>query len=79
MRVLRKRFGYSYIMTDDAVEQSILFAFCAGKSVWWSMYLGWRESKTTADGEIAWFWIPTKKLDELQACIDLMVDKPARM
>jgi len=79
MKVLRKRFGYSYVVTDDIVEQSVLWAFCSGKSIWWNMFLGWRRSKTTADGEIAYFWIPTKKLDELQACVKLIVDKHDHM
>jgi hypothetical protein len=58
----KKRFGYTYLCTNDKKMQALLFAYCEGRSALWRMFLGWR--KTTKDDRM-FFWIPSRKIDEL--------------
>lgn len=64
----KERFNYTYIITDDEIEQDILQAYCTGKSFLWNMYLGWR--KTNLKTNQMYFWIPTNKIEELTSLID---------
>ncbi len=64
----KERFNYTYIITDNEIEQDILLAYCTGKSFLWNIYLGWR--KTNIKTNQMYFWIPTNKIEELTSLID---------
>jgi len=57
----KKRFGYTYLGTTDKKMQSLLFAYCEGRSALWRMFLGWRAT----EGNQTFFWIPSRKIKEL--------------
>lgn len=57
----KERFGYTYLWTANKKMQSLLFAYCEGRSALWRMFLGWRK---THDNQ-TFFWIPSRKVDEL--------------
>ena len=62
----KERFGYTYIISYDPIEQNILEAFCEGKSFLWKMYLGWRKTRIEKDGtETRFYWIPSNKVEIL--------------
>lgn len=58
----RECFGYTYLHTSNKKMQSLLFAYCEGRSTLWNMFFGWR--KSTNDNKM-FFWIPSRKIDEL--------------
>lgn len=63
----KERFGYTYVITTDKVEQNILGAFCEAKGYWWNCFLGWRRTKVEKDGtETLFYWIPTDKIKVLE-------------
>lgn len=63
----KERFGYTYIISSDPIEQNILEAFCEGKSSLWRMYFGWRRTKIEKNGdETRFYWIPSDKVETLR-------------
>ena len=61
----KERFGYSYIVSTDKVEQNILGAFCEGKPFYWNLFLGWRRTRVFDNHEEMFFWIPSNKVEIL--------------
>lgn len=59
--ICKKRFGYTYLCTSNKKIQSLLFAYCEGRSALWRMFLGWRATKDNQ----TFFWIPSNKINEL--------------
>ena len=45
----KERFGYTYLWTSDKKMQSLLFAYCEGRSALWRMFLGWRKTSSKVD------------------------------
>ena len=58
----KERFGYTYLWTCDRKMQSILFAYCEGRSFVWNIFFGWRK---TYNNNQMFFWIPSHKIHEL--------------
>lgn len=64
---VKSRFGYTYVMTTDVIEEYILAAYCEGKNLLWNMYLGWRRShKIDKEIEASYYWIPADKVVVLE-------------
>lgn len=62
----KQRFGYTYIITTNPIEQNILSAFCEGKGYIWNTFFGWRKTTVLENGlEQMYFWIPSDKVETL--------------
>ena len=61
-KILKWKFFYVYVWTDDIITKNIFEAYCEGRSRLWNYFFGFRMS--TEDNQY-YFWIPANKYDFL--------------
>jgi hypothetical protein len=57
--------GYTYYTTKDTLEVALLESYCLGKNFLWNMFLGWRRTKCTKDGDIYTYILKREDLEEI--------------
>jgi len=57
--------GYIRYTTKDTLEVALLESYCLGKNFSWNMFLGWRETKCTQNGDIYTYILKRKDLEEI--------------